>query len=182
MAINKNNYLDGDGNYDLKKALADEVIDEFNTHEAENVHLGNNFKIGVKATINQSLPHSLGYTDVVFDSVMYGDSQYFTNNKYLVAKETGLYYAFGHVRFQNNENGRRAVALVSSGGIVSEFVINSISTGSIMMPISLLVQLNAGQTVKLLAKQESGVSLNLEASGDLLRLEMVRIGWFYEKF
>ena len=31
MAINKNDYLDVDGNYDLKKALVDEIIDEFNT-------------------------------------------------------------------------------------------------------------------------------------------------------
>lgn len=27
MAINKNDYLDGDGNYDLKKSLVDEIID-----------------------------------------------------------------------------------------------------------------------------------------------------------
>ena len=31
MAINKNDYLDGDGNYDLKKALVDELIDDVNT-------------------------------------------------------------------------------------------------------------------------------------------------------
>ncbi len=31
MAINKNDYLDGDGNYDLKKALVDELIDGVNT-------------------------------------------------------------------------------------------------------------------------------------------------------
>ena len=30
MAINKNDYLDGDGNYDLKKDLVDELIDEVN--------------------------------------------------------------------------------------------------------------------------------------------------------
>ena len=35
MAINKNNYLDGNGNYDLKKALVDELIDEVNTHTAD---------------------------------------------------------------------------------------------------------------------------------------------------
>ena len=29
------NYLDGDGNYDLKKALVDELIDEVNTHTAD---------------------------------------------------------------------------------------------------------------------------------------------------
>ena len=35
MAINKNNYLDGNGNYDLKKSLVDELIDEVNTHTAD---------------------------------------------------------------------------------------------------------------------------------------------------
>ena len=39
MAINKNNYLDGDGNYDLKKELVDEVIDEANSTSSElNAH------------------------------------------------------------------------------------------------------------------------------------------------
>ena len=40
MAINKNDYLDANGDYDLKKSLVDEVIDEVNTHVAENVSQG----------------------------------------------------------------------------------------------------------------------------------------------
>ena len=31
MAINKDNYLDSDGNYNVKKALVDELINEVNT-------------------------------------------------------------------------------------------------------------------------------------------------------
>ena len=34
MAINKNDYLDGDGNYDLKKALVDELIGGIDTNTA----------------------------------------------------------------------------------------------------------------------------------------------------
>ena len=35
MALNKNDYLDGDGNYDLKKDLVDEVIDGVNGIDAK---------------------------------------------------------------------------------------------------------------------------------------------------
>ena len=35
MAINKNDYLDGNGDYDLKKDLVDELIDGVNTHETD---------------------------------------------------------------------------------------------------------------------------------------------------
>ena len=53
MAIDKNDYLDGDGNYELKKALVDEVIDEVNTHLADNVSQGNPHGIDAKANKQQ---------------------------------------------------------------------------------------------------------------------------------
>ena len=53
MSINMNNYLDVDGNYDLKKALVDEVVDEVNTHLADNVSQGNPHGIDAKANKQQ---------------------------------------------------------------------------------------------------------------------------------
>ena len=52
MAINKNDYLDVDGNYDLKKDLVDEVIDEFNSTSSDlNAH--------VAETVAQGSPHGM---------------------------------------------------------------------------------------------------------------------------
>ena len=79
MAINKSNYLDGEGNYDLKKDLVDELIDGVNTHETKNISSAitttgltvsskNAFKIGdlcfitVAGTATASIP---AYTSIV---------------------------------------------------------------------------------------------------------------------
>ena len=97
MAIDKNNYIDCYVNYDLKKSLVDEVIDEFNStssdlnaHKAENAITGN--------------PHGM-------PSVISGSTVINMTTAATSAKLFGL----GELRTAFNNNG------VSSGGLTENY-------------------------------------------------------------
>lgn len=176
MAINKNNYLDVNGDYDLKKALVDELIDEaneFNTHEEEHFTDAHTAKYyaRIQAGGGQSMPNST-FTSLALNGVAYDSTGDMAPGARLVSRKTGLYLIVGSIFYDANDNGARharlqgndsnalaTVRLWNAGAVPTEITVTTFAL------------LNNGDYVRLQGYQSSGGSLGVQGS-----LTMAKIG------
>jgi hypothetical protein len=124
--------------------------------------------VRVHESANQSIPTST-ITAIAFDQERYDTAGMHdpASNTLLTAPVSGIYLLTGQVIWAANATGLRDLALIRSSGLtISES--DSMPGSNLFDPttqIQTVVQLAAGDSVKLVALQTSGGSLNIHSDG-----------------
>ena len=94
---------------------------------------------------------------VVFDHTSYDNTNYVTSPTLFTIQVTGLYMVTGTVTWDKGPAGVRTLMLMQNSAIVlDEVQTNALSIGPITQNFSVVQQLNAGDTLQVLASQVTG--------------------------
>lgn len=124
----------------------------------------------VRRTTSQSIPTGDTFTAITFDLEVFDQRDFWssTDPTMFVAPQDGLYLFGGNGIWAANATGTRELALRLDGTTIIQTV-DQATTGASNTPashISYQYRLGVGQTVELMARQESGGALNLTAEAD----------------
>lgn len=170
---------------DLKDHLdvqAREIRNWFNaTHiGTDKIHIGDNPSARVYHSVSQSIANSsyvaLAFNSETFDTDTIHDTV--TNNSRLTAKTPGKYFICGNIRFAGNSVGFRGVTIKLNGvDIIADIESPNNGVDFLSLIISSVYNLSVNDYVELLAYQNSGGALNVEAFGKYSpHFMMVRVG------
>ena len=170
MAINKNDYLDGDGNYDLKKALVDEIIDEFNTHLAENANKAHGGFKGVllRKTTPQSIANNT-MTTLTWEQAIYDSNNLFsfaTPTRITIPTGVSKVRLSGSVWWGSVNVGNRHLRIMKNGAgfLGYGYVLSPAITASPNQVFTAVVDVSQGDYFELEVSQNSGGSLLVDSA------------------
>lgn len=105
-------------------------------------------------------------TTLTFDSERYDSNNLHstvTNPSQLVCVNAGVYIITGHVQFAADATGLRRLLIRRNGTVAIAYQFSAPATTTIQMSVSTTYYLNAGDYVELLARQDNGGTLTVDA-------------------
>lgn len=132
-------------------------------------------KLSGNQSINDATLTALSFGAEDADTDSFHDNS--TNPSRLTAPVTGYYIVEGGVEFASNATGRRAVQIRKNGSVFyASLMVDACSSDATLLPVSAIVQLNAGDYVEIMVFQNSGGALNAVADSRATRAEIGLLG------
>lgn len=129
--------------------------------------------VRVRRTTNQSIPTGASFAAVSFDTEVFDQGGFWDvgSPTLLTMPEEGLYIFGACAEWAANVTGTRELGFRLDGGTILQIDDQPVESneGATLTPwmnLSYQYRLNAGSTLELVARQESGVALNLIAEAD----------------
>lgn len=129
--------------------------------------------VHVRRTTNQSIDTGATFTAVSFDTEVFDQEGFWSvgSPTLLTMPEEGLYIFGACAKWAANDTGTRELGFRLDGGTIIRIDDQPVesTSGATLTPwmnLSYQYRLNAGSTLELVARQESGGALNLVAEAD----------------